>query len=205
MKWDGKSLLKASAAVVGIGTFFIVGVIFYVRFAYRSSIFEAQKVPSKPVIMVLGASLKSDGQPSDALLDRLQVGMDLYREGKGSLILVTGDDGKMRSDEIKAMRKYVLDNGIPESALKSDGQGYRTYESCTRAKTEFGIDKAIVVTQEFHLPRALYLCNKLGVESIGVPADLRSYKEIARFTVRDWLASFKAWIDINLWTPKPPV
>lgn len=196
-----KSLFLAAAA----GIFFIASIILYVRFQYRSSIIRSEAVPVKPAIVVLGASLKDDGQPSDALLDRLKVGIDLYKQGKGEYILVTGDDGKMRSDEISAMRRYVLDSGVPEADLKSDGQGYRTYESCTRANKEFGITRAIIVTQAFHLPRALYLCNHLGVQSVGVTADLQSYRNIARFTVRDWLASFKAWMDINLWTPKPPV
>ncbi|MFA6100288.1 MAG: ElyC/SanA/YdcF family protein [Patescibacteria group bacterium] len=207
---DLKNFLKNKAvriglATLGLGFVLIVGIVIDVRFSYRHLIFKAANVPSEPAIIILGASLKPDGTPSDALIDRLQVGYDLYSEYKGKLILVTGDDGRFKSNEVAAMRAMLVQSGVPDSNILVDGQGYRTFESCVRAKKDFNITKAIIVTQNFHLPRALYLCNKLGVQSVGVSADLHSYRNIVWMTVRDWLASFKAWIDINIWTPKPPV
>jgi len=198
-------IVRLCLAIIAIGAVLIVITIIDVRFSYRDKIYSQKDVPFKSVIMVLGASLKPDGMPSDALLDRLKVGAELFDQHKGSLILVTGDDGKFYTDEVTAMKNYLLQAGIPSSSIWVDGQGYRTYESCSRAKKEFNITQAIIVTQNFHLPRALYLCNKLGVQSVGASADLRGYRDIVWMTLRDWLASFKAWIDINVWTPKPPV
>ncbi len=193
------------STILGIGAILVVAITIDVRLSYRDRIYSQTDVPSEPIIMVLGASLKPDGQPSDALLDRLKVGSELYNQHKGSSILVTGDDGKFYTDEVSVMKNYLVQAGIPDSSIKVDGHGYRTYESCSRAKKEFSITQAIIVTQNFHLPRALYLCNKLGVQSVGVSADLHSYRDIIRMTLRDWLASFKAWIDVNVWKPKPPV
>ncbi|MDD5725904.1 MAG: ElyC/SanA/YdcF family protein [Patescibacteria group bacterium] len=198
-------IVRICSTILGIGAILIVIITVDVRLSYRDRIYSQKDVPSKPVIMILGASLKPDGQPSDALLDRLKVGLELYNHHKGSLVLVTGDDGKFYTDEVSVMKNYLVQAGVTSSSILVDGHGYRTYESCSRAKKEFNITQAIIVTQNFHLPRALYLCNKLGVQSVGVSADLHSYRDIIRMTLRDWLASFKAWIDINIWTPKPPV
>lgn len=200
-----KRIVRLCSAILGIGVVLVAVIIVNVRYSYRDLIYSPTSVPSKPVIMILGASLQLDGQPSEALLDRLKVGADLFDQHKGSLILVTGDDGKFYTDEVTVMKNYLEQAGIPDISIWVDGQGYRTYESCTRAKSQFSITKAIIVTQNFHLPRALYLCNQLGIQSVGASADLHSYRDIVWMTLRDWLASFKAWIDVNVWTPKPPV
>lgn len=197
--------VRVGLAVLSLGAIFTIGIIIDVRLSYRHLIYKAADVPPEPVVIILGASLKPDGTPSDALIDRLQVGYDLYSEYKGKLILITGDDGRFKSNEVAVMRAMLERAGIPEANILVDGQGYRTFESCARAKKDFNITQAIIVTQNFHLPRALYLCNQLGVQSVGVSADLHSYRNIVWMTVRDWLASFKAWIDVNVWTPKPPV
>lgn len=198
--------------IIGLSVVFLTAVFLfilisttYVRWVHRSLIIQPAEAPQSQAIMILGASIKSNGQPSDALKDRLETGIDLYKNNKAPLILLTGDDGRNRIDEITVMKNYVLNAGVPESDISTDGQGYRTYESCARANKTFHINQAIIVTQKFHLPRALYLCHRLGVNSVGVSADLHTYKDIRWFTVRDWLASFKAWLDINIKTPKPPV
>ncbi|MFH1839031.1 MAG: ElyC/SanA/YdcF family protein, partial [Patescibacteria group bacterium] len=158
-----------------------------------------------PVAIVLGASVMRNGDPSPALRDRLLVGESLYEQGKVSSILITGDDGGFHIDEIKTMREFLLARGIPHEHIREDGHGYRTYESCKRAKEIFGIEKAIVVTQRFHIGRALYLCNELGIETNGVSSDLTSYDNILRFMFRDIGASLKAWWDVNVKAPEPPV
>lgn len=150
-----------------------------------------------PVAIVLGASVKDDGTPSDALHDRLAVAEDLYRKQKAKKILVTGDDGGFRQDEVTAMKKFLTDRGVPEDAILVDGHGYRTYESCRRAKSEFQIEKAFVVTQRFHMARALYLCDALGVESTGITSDLQTYQRGWYFWIRDLAASLKAFWEIN--------
>lgn len=177
-----------------------------VQLRYRDRMVRAENVPtSTEAIIVLGAALKADGTPSDALRDRLETGVALYKVGKAPKLLLTGDDGKNHSNEVAVMRAYAIDHGVPESDVKVDGQGYRTYESCARAVQVLNIKKAILVTQNFHLPRALYLCNRLGMDAVGVSADLEQYQDWWWNEARDLLASVKAWWDINVWTPKPPV
>ena len=198
-------ILRIALAVFALWCVFAIGIMVDVRSRYSKSIYSQTDVPPEKIIIVLGGSLEKDGTPSGALADRLTVAANLYKEGKSGKILVTGDDGRFRSNEVKAMENYLISSGVPQTDITVDGQGYRTYESCSRAKNIFNISQAIIVTQNFHLPRALYLCNLLGVKSVGVSADLHTYKEIGWFTFRDWLASAKAWWDVNIWTPKPPV
>lgn len=158
-----------------------------------------------PVAMVLGASVKTNGEPSDALRDRLLVGQALYERKLVKKILITGDDGKYHIDEIRTMRNFLVKRGVPEEDILEDGRGYRTYESCKRAVKEFGVKKAIVITQRFHLGRALYLCNRLGMDAHGAASDLTFYRRILFFALRDIAASIEAWWDINIRPPRPPV
>jgi len=165
---------------------------------------DPNRLPATEVTMVLGASVKNDGSPSDALADRLQTGLELYQIGKAKRILLTGDDGAFHADEIAVMRPYLIGLGVAPADITADGHGYRTYESCKNAARS-GIKKLTIVTQRFHLSRALYLCNRMGIDSYGVAADKRSYENIAYFWLRDLASSLKAWWDINLIAPKPPV
>jgi len=157
------------------------------------------------VAIILGASVKRDGSPSDALRDRLETGIDLYRQQKVRALLLTGDNGQMNSDEIDAMLKIAEGQGIPAEAVLVDPHGYRTYESCHNAATVFHITDAIIVTQRFHLPRAIYLCEHAGIRSRGWAADKHTYQQIIFFTVRDWFASALAWWDVHIWTPRSVV
>lgn len=181
-----------------------------VQSKYASAIYAPpsaeRRLPHAEAIIILGASVKADKTPSDALRDRLLTGIELYKKGYGSRVLVTGDRGDYHgSNEVEVMEKFLLEHGVPSRDIVVDGQGYRTYESCKRAKTEKGIQDAIVVTQRFHMARALYLCNALGVSSIGVTADRTSYVRIVYFWGRDLLSSVKAWWDINVVPPESPV
>jgi SanA protein len=162
-------------------------------------------VEPRPYAVVLGASVKKDGTPSDALRDRVMTGVELYKSGKARKILMTGDDGKFHVDEVSAMRKLAIDAGIPSEDILVDGHGYRTYESCKRASQIFDVKQAIVVTQRFHLGRALYLCSHFGMEVQGIAADKQKYEGAVSFFIRDMLASVKAWWDVNVWAPPPPV
>ncbi len=204
-KLSRKTLIKLSLGGFICVAIFIFSVIFYVRTSNLDKIVNVDNVPQAQAIIILGASLKPDGTPSDALKDRLIRGAELFQAGKAPTILITGDGGLNRTDEITSMRNFLLDLQIPDQSIIEDREGYRTYESCKRAKQEFNIDNAIIVTQQFHLVRALYICNAMGVDSTGIASDLQTYEKINFFTLRDWLASFKAWIDINIWEPKSPV
>ena len=203
MSQRNKILLTLSVAAIVLTTIIAV-IIWKVQTAYPNR-YTVDTIPHTEVIMILGASLKPDNTPSAALEDRLKVGIELYKKQNAPLILVTGDDGKNHTDEVSIMKKYLIDNGIPTSTIAVDGQGYRTYESCKHAGTKFDFHYITVVTQAFHMPRALYLCNHLGVQAYGVTSDLQPYKDAWYDKIRDLLASFKAWWDINVMVPNPPV
>ncbi len=172
---------------------------------YQPAIRSMSEVAPAPAAMILGASVKLDGTPSDALRDRVMVGIQLYKEGKVSSLLMTGDDGGFHANEVATMKRLAIEAGVPEKDVLVDGHGYRTYESCKRAVQTFNIRQAIIVTQRFHLARALYLCSHLGMEAQGVAADLQPYERIVFFTARDFAASLKAWWDINIDAPPSPV
>lgn len=170
------------------------------RIAYTTSTAE-----HAPVAIVLGASVLTSGEPSDALRDRLDTALDLYRSGVVDRILITGDDGRFRVDEITVMRDYLTKAEIPWERIMVDGKGYRTYESCKRAVSVLGIRKAVLVTQRFHMGRALYLCNSFGMDAGGLVADRHEYVKGTFFWLRDLAASLKAWWDVIVMPPKPPV
>lgn len=190
----------ASLAILVI----LVVAIVQVRYAPRIYANSSQ-LPHAPIAMILGASVKKDGSPSAALKDRMEKGIELYKMGVVDRLLLTGDDGAYHVDEMRVMTTYVREHGVPDTAVLVDGQGYRTYESCTRAKQTYQISRVIVVTQRFHLGRALYLCNQLGVESDGIVADRTSYDKLLIFWLREIPASLKAWWDVHGMTPKAPV
>jgi vancomycin permeability regulator SanA len=201
-----RCLLKGSAAVFAVIAATIIAMVLDVQFRYSSKLADSVSgAQPAPIAIVLGASVQSSGEPSDALRDRLLVAIDLYNQNKVERILVSGDDGQFHIDEIRAMRKTLEDGGIPSDKILEDGHGYRTYESCKRAVQTFDIKSAIIVTQRFHIGRALYLCNKLGMNATGVSSDLTTYQRIIFFTARDLAASVEAWWDINVLPPKSPV
>jgi vancomycin permeability regulator SanA len=155
--------------------------------------------------IILGAGVLPGGRPSFALKDRMDAALKLYASHEIGKLFVTGDDGKYHEDEIDVMTSYLLTHGASSTDIVVDSTGYRTYESCKHAK-EAGIQHAVVVTQRFHIGRALYLCNELGVQSVGLDADIEQYgNPLYLFWTRDLLASVKAWWDINVWPPKPPI
>jgi vancomycin permeability regulator SanA len=200
-RWSFLSLGTIVTAVAGCGL-----IIAHVQLSHIDDITEKTfAAPTAPVAIVLGASVKEDGTASDALVDRVATAVDLYHQGKVQRLLMTGDDGKFHTDEVAAMQRLAVEAGVPARDVQVDGHGYRTYESCKRAAEVFHIQQAILVTQRFHLGRALYLCENFQIHSHGVSADRQHYRRILYFWGRDLLSSAKAWWDINVWPPKPPV
>ena len=192
------------AAIITLGAVvFVVGIVVYVQVRHIDRIGQ-EKTPVEYAI-VLGASVKQDGTPSDALYDRIATAVELYNDELVEKLLMTGDDGKFHVNEVEIMRRTAVELGVPESDVEVDGQGYRTYESCKRAKQILHIDQAVIVTQRFHLGRAIYLCGSFGIDVQGEPADRQTYQRIAFFWTRDLVSSFKAWWDINVIEPMPPV
>ncbi len=183
-----------------------VGIIIDVQMHYIQNIHtvhEISIIPKADVIMILGASVKSDGDPSDALKDRLLTGIELLHVQLAPILYLTGDDGGYHQDEISVMKQFVLHQGVTSTAIRIDGEGYRTYESCKHLK-EQGMHSAIIVTQRFHIARAVYICNTLGLQASGVIADRQTYVRILYFWVRDLVASIKAWIDLYMYAPISP-
>ena len=137
----------------------------------KDQIYVLDSVPEYPVAIIFGAWVDPRGEPSGMLADRVQMGARLYEAGKVNALLLTGDNHLTTYNEPEAMRQYALRLGVPDSALVLDYAGFRTYDSCYRARAIFEVDRAVLVTQAFHLDRALFTCNGLGIESVGVAAD----------------------------------
>lgn len=137
----------------------------------RHRIYTVKNVPAHRVAIIFGAQVYPDGRLSDMLADRVATGAALYRAGKADVLLMTGDNHVASYNEPEAMRRYALKLGVPDDAIVPDYAGFRTYDSCYRARDIFRVDSAILVTQRFHLDRALLTCRRLGVEAVGVAAD----------------------------------
>lgn len=155
---------------------------------------QAAQLDGVDCILVLGCLVKDNGSPSDMLADRLNRGIELYRQGAAPKLLMSGDHGSEDYDEVNAMKSIAMIAGIPSRDIFMDHAGFSTYESVYRAKEIFGADKIIIVTQEYHLYRALYIAQQLGIEAYGVDADLRPYWGQTRRDVREILARCKDFV-----------
>jgi len=163
----------------------------------------ALDAPPNPVAIVLGAGYWPSGRLSDALADRMDTSIALYQAGKVNKLLLSGDNRFADYNEPAAMAAYAQARGVPREDLVLDYAGRRTYDSCYRAAAIFGVEQAILVTQAFHLPRALYTCNQLGIETVGVVADRHTYVRAAWYQARELFALVRAWLDVNLFKPVP--
>ena len=152
---------------------------------------EAAELEDVDCIIVLGCLVKADGTPSDMLADRISVGVSLYQNGTSPKLLMSGDHGQKEYDEVNTMKSCAIEAGVPSEDIFMDHAGFSTYESIYRAKEIFGADKIVIVTQEYHLHRALYVADALGIEAYGVSADLRSYAGQTKRDVREVLARIK--------------
>ena len=152
---------------------------------------EATKLEDVDCILVLGCFVKDDGRPSDMLHDRLTRGVELYDLGAAPKLLMSGDHGREEYDEVAAMKQFAIDAGIPSEDVFMDHAGFSTYESIYRAKEIFQADKILIVTQEYHLYRALYIADQLGVEAYGVSSDYHTYVGQFMRDFREMLARVK--------------
>lgn len=189
-------------AVLTLFLIFVVAVVavgainFSVHKSGELSIYDAKDVPSEQVVLVLGAKVNQDGGLSDMFRDRVDVALELYKSGKVKKILVSGDHGTKEYDEVNAAKNYLLQNGVPGADIFLDHAGFDTYDSVYRARDVFDVESMIVVTQAYHLPRALYIADRLGVEAVGVSADLRTYGGEDYRNFREEFAVVKAWLDV---------
>lgn len=163
------------------------------------------EVPSKPVAIVFGAGLTRDGRATRVLRDRVETGARLYFAGKVEKLLMSGDNSYVDYNEPQAMKDYALQLGMPEDAIVLDYAGRRTYDTCFRASEIFGVEEAILVTQSFHLPRALYICNQLGVDASGVAAENHYFLKRSRayWNLRELIATPVALWEVHVSQPTP--
>jgi SanA protein len=157
---------------------------------YQSNVFWEADAPPAPVAIVFGAGLQRNGDPTLILRDRVATAAQLYQAGKVSTLLLSGDNSSEYYNEPQAMYDYALELGIPSNALVRDYAGRRTYDTCLRARDIFGVTDALLVTQHYHLDRALLTCDILGLKVQGVAADRNPYPSRA-FTFW-WLREFPA-------------
>lgn len=188
-------IVFATLAAIAIAS--LVAVRYAVVRAARGRILDEKSVPARPVAIVFGAAVGST-----VLRDRVAMGAALYHAHKVRHLLLSGDNRRSSYDEPRAMRKLALDAGVPADAIVLDYAGRRTYDSCARARQIFGVGGAILVTQDFHLARALYLCEHLGLgDVVGVAADRQASSSVPWLEGRELLASVKAWLDVHVLPP----
>ena len=161
--------------------------------------------PTERVAIVFGAGLTRSGTPTAILRDRVQTGAQLYFAGKVEKLLMSCDNRFDGYNEPEAMRQYALSLGVPDEAIVLDYAGRRTYDTCYRAKAIFGLDSVLLVTQAFHLPRALFLCSALGLKAAGVEANNRRYWPLSLlvWNVREQFATLGAFVDVYVSRPLP--
>lgn len=152
---------------------------------------QAAQLQDVDCILVLGCSVRPDGSLSDMLYDRMRRGVELYEMGAAPKLLVSGDHGQHEYNEVDAMKRFALEHGVPAEDVFMDHAGFSTYESMYRAKEIFGAKKIIIVTQEYHLYRAVYIAERLGMQAYGVSSDYREYSGQFGRDVRELLARVK--------------
>ncbi|MBL7684433.1 MAG: YdcF family protein, partial [Deltaproteobacteria bacterium] len=160
---------------------------------------RTEDLPQVPTALVLGAALWGN-QPSPVLQDRLESALDLYQQQKVSTLFMSGAKWGEKNNEPEIMEQQALAKGVPAQSILKDEQGFRTYASCQRAKEIYQINEVIIVTQRFHLPRSLFLCEKMGLRAWGFEADRRDYsfKNRIKWKLREALASWGALVDVVL-------
>ncbi len=170
-----------------------------------SKTYTPETVPASRVAIVFGAGLQRNGTPSPVLRDRIDTAIRLYENGRVDKLLMSGDNRFVHYNEPGAMFAYAVSQGVPEEDIVLDYAGRRTYDTCYRARHIFDLKEAILVTQKYHLPRALVTCNNLGLESSGVSADVRNYRRssYAFWTIREVPATSVALWEVFVSRPLP--
>lgn len=207
--WKIKRIIKKTAGVLlclallaGISA---LGINAYVK-GHTSkriiSVDDAAAIPDADCILVLGCFVRDDGSPSHMLSDRIDRGIELYNAGAAPKLLMSGDHGRVDYDEVGTMKDCAVAAGIESSDVFEDHAGFSTYESLYRAGEIFGAEKVIIVSQEYHLHRALYIAEKLGIDAYGVDADLRPYSGQTVREVREILARVKDF-GMTVFKPEP--
>jgi SanA protein len=196
------NVLKREIAAM-LRPFFIISVLVLIvilprwilQWRYGPTISSVENAQGRPTAIVFGAGLRWDGRPTPVLADRVSTAVELYLEGKVETLLMSGSANSHGHNEAFAMRDYARTLGVPEEDIQVDTAGDRTYLTCLNAKEQFKVESALLVTQEFHLPRALVLCEALGIDAVGVSADLREYRAEGFWSFRETAATLRALWD----------
>jgi len=179
-----------------IGLILVFGVNIYVKSKTNALIYSSETdIPAANVGIIFGAGIIGD-KPSKYLRDRLDAGILLYNSKKINKILLSGDNGSDAHDELTVMKKYCFEKGVDTTKIYIDYAGFDTYSTMYRAKNIFKIEKAILVTQEYHLNRALYIGNNLGIESIGFAANQGEYRNYNYVCFREYFSICKSVTDV---------
>ena len=195
-------IIAAVLAALAAGTVFVPDII--VVSSAKDRIItadEAAELQNVDCVLVLGAGVR-DGRPTPMLRDRLITGISLYESGAAPKIIMSGDHGREDYDEVNVMKSYAVENGVPDSDVFMDHAGFSTYDSIYRAKAVFEADSIIIVTQKYHLYRALYIAERLGVNAVGVSADLDDYSGQLKRDLREIAARDKDFFSC-LFKPEP--
>ena len=199
-----KKLLKYGIIIIIIIAIIVLGINLYVRISTNKQIIKENdytELSDVDCIIILGAGIWED-KPSPMLEDRLLEGIKLYQNSVSDKIIMSGDHGRREYDEVNIMKNYAIEKGIPSENIFMDHAGFSTYESIYRAKDIFEAKKVVIVTQEYHLYRALYIANQLGLEAYGVGADPRQYIGATYRELREILARDKDFIKC-IFKPEP--
>lgn len=199
-----KKLNKAAKRTVALILTFVLlcagygfGVNFYIILSQRGKIIsseEASRLDKVDYVLVLGCGVREDGTPSRMLYERLKTGAQVLERQSGASLLLTGDNSGESYNELAVMKKVSIENGVEESQMTIDDYGFSTYESLKNAKEKFGAKKIIIITQPYHMYRALYIANKLGIEAYGVTAYLPFYPRQILWSLREVLARNKDFL-----------
>lgn len=205
LKKIGKIILKMTVVLLGLACALLFIPRLIEQIVTKSSIYPENDVPAAPVAIVFGAGLSKDGSASPVLRDRVKTAAELYFNHKVSKLLMSGDNSFITYNEPGAMRSYAIQLGVPDKDIVLDYAGRRTYDSCYRARAIFGVQEAVLVTQGFHLPRALLLCQGMGIKSTGVKADRRAYSRLPYFywTLRELPAALDSYINLYVTREEP--
>lgn len=191
--------------IVILGLCLLFGIDFYVRSSTKDRIISPEDISSvsdADCILVLGAGIRADGSPSPMLQDRLNTGIELYQNNAAPKLLMSGDHGRKKYNEVQTMKDIALDQGVPSEDVFMDHAGFSTYDSLYRARDVFQARKVIIVTQKYHLYRALYIARSLGLDAWGVSADTRRYRGQSQRDFREILARDKDFF-VSVFKPLP--
>ena len=198
-KINFKKLFKRFFILCLILILFILTVNIYIDLTTKKRIYYSlEKIPSHKTALVLGAKVNNNGSLSHVFFDRTDTALKLYQKNKIEKILISGDNTKQDYDEVNAAKNYLLKNNVPKDDIFLDHAGIDTYDSVYRAKHIFEVKDLVIITQEFHLGRAIYLADSIELTAVGLAADQREYREINQYRLREKLARIKAFFNALL-------